>query len=73
MMWRRLVFRVLKFQFSLVLYLSQLCLQHLSKIPDSWSSHSLHLCPSRHFGSSKDYFYISCNVTFILLRIFQTH
>jgi hypothetical protein len=37
---------------SLVLSLSQVCLPHLSKFPDSWSSCSLHLCSSCHFGSS---------------------
>jgi hypothetical protein len=41
----RLGFRVPKFQLSLVLYLSQVCLWHLSKVPDSQSSHGLHLCP----------------------------
>jgi hypothetical protein len=45
-------FKVLKFQFSLVLYLSQVCLQHLSKVPDYQNSHSLCLCSSCHFGSS---------------------
>jgi hypothetical protein len=43
--------QVPKFQLSLVLYLSQACLQHLSKVPDSWSSCSLDLCPSCNFGS----------------------
>jgi hypothetical protein len=33
---------------------SQAYLQHLSKVPDSRSSHSLHLCPSHHFGSSQN-------------------
>jgi hypothetical protein len=37
--------RVPKFQLSLVLYLSQVCLQHLSKVPDSQSLYCLHLCP----------------------------
>jgi hypothetical protein len=36
---------VLKFHLSLVLYLSQVCLQHLSKVPDSQSSCSLHMSP----------------------------
>jgi hypothetical protein len=31
-------FRVLIFQFSLVLYFSQVCLQGLSKVPGSWNS-----------------------------------
>jgi hypothetical protein len=39
------------FQLSLVVYLSQVCLQSLSKVPGSQSSHSLQLCPSRHLGS----------------------
>jgi hypothetical protein len=43
------VFRMLNFHLSLVLYLSQVYLQHLSKIPDSWSSCCLCLCPSHHF------------------------
>jgi hypothetical protein len=37
-----------KFQLLLVLYFSQACLQHLSKVPHSCSSRSLHLCPSCH-------------------------
>jgi hypothetical protein len=45
-------FRVPKFQFSLVLCLSQACLQHLIKVPDSQSLCCLCLCPSHHFGSS---------------------
>jgi hypothetical protein len=35
-----------------VLYLSQVCLQRLSKVPGSWSSPGLQLCPSRHLRSS---------------------
>jgi hypothetical protein len=41
-------FRVPYFLLSLVLCLSQVCLQHVSKIPDSQSSCSLQLCPSRY-------------------------
>jgi hypothetical protein len=41
-------FRVPKFQLSLVLHLSQVCLQHLSKVPDSRSSHNVRLCHSHH-------------------------
>jgi hypothetical protein len=44
-------FRVLMFQLSVVLYLSQGCLQHLSKVPGSRSSHGLWLYPSHHLGS----------------------
>jgi hypothetical protein len=47
-----------KFQLSLVLYLSQAYLQHLSKVPDSWSSSSLRLYPSYHLGSSQKTFSI---------------
>jgi hypothetical protein len=43
-------FKVQKFQLSLVLYLSQVCLQHLSKVPVSQRSRNL-LCPCHHFGS----------------------
>jgi hypothetical protein len=46
-------FRVPKFQLSLMLYLSQSCLQSLSKVSDSQSSRSLRLCTSHHFGSSR--------------------
>jgi hypothetical protein len=45
------MFRVPIFWLSLVLYLSQGCLQYLRKVPDSWSSPSLQLCPSHHLGS----------------------
>jgi hypothetical protein len=48
MNWR---LRVLMFQLSLVLYLSQVCLQPPSKVPGSWSSWDLWLCPSHHLGS----------------------
>jgi hypothetical protein len=34
-----------------VLYLISVCLQGLSKVPGSWSSHNLRVCPSRHLGS----------------------
>jgi hypothetical protein len=40
-----------KFRLSLVFYLSQGCLQQLSKVLDSWNSCSLQLCPSCHLGS----------------------
>jgi hypothetical protein len=40
-----MMFSVLKFQLCLLLYFSQECLQCLSKVPDSWGSHSLCLCP----------------------------
>jgi hypothetical protein len=53
---------VLKFQRSLVLYLNLVCLQHLSKVPDSQSSCSLCLCPSHHFGSSYHNFLIHSSV-----------
>jgi hypothetical protein len=39
-----------KFWLPLVLYLSQVCFQHLSKVPESWSSCSLQLCPSHPLG-----------------------
>jgi hypothetical protein len=44
-------FRMPLFQLSLVLYLRQVCLQCLGKIPGSCSSHGLWLCPSHCFGS----------------------
>jgi hypothetical protein len=40
------------FQLSLVLYLSQVYLQALSKVSRSQSSGGLWLCPSRHLGPS---------------------
>jgi hypothetical protein len=39
------------FGLSLVLYLKQACLQPLSKVSGSQSSHGLQLCPSHHLGS----------------------
>jgi hypothetical protein len=41
-------FKVLMFQLSLVLYLSRVCLQPLGKVPGSWSSGGLWLCPGCH-------------------------
>jgi hypothetical protein len=43
-------FRVPKFQLSMLLYLSQGCLQCLSMVPHSQNSSSLRLCSSCHFG-----------------------
>jgi hypothetical protein len=40
-----------QFQLSLVLHLSQACLQNLSQVPDLQSSCYLCLCLSRHFGA----------------------
>jgi hypothetical protein len=59
-------FRVLKFQLSLLLYFSQVCLHCLSKVPDSQSLHSLCLCPSHHFGSSL-YFYLYNSTSFNII------
>jgi hypothetical protein len=42
--------RVMYIQLSLVLYLSQVYLQHLSKVAGSWSWHGLWLCPVRHLS-----------------------
>jgi hypothetical protein len=58
------------FQLSLVLYLSQACLQLLSKVPGSWSSHGLQLYPSHHIGSSKYFLYdMSGGVSLLVLMV----
>jgi hypothetical protein len=43
--------RVSRFWFLLVLYFCQVCLQHLRKIWESWSSCCLVLYPNYHLGS----------------------
>jgi hypothetical protein len=55
-LWHGEAFHRLGVQLCVVFYLIQLCLQHLSKVPDSWNSCSLHLCPTHHFGSLPTYF-----------------
>jgi hypothetical protein len=67
---QRVAVQVPKFQLSLVLHFCQVWHQHLSKFPDSQSSHCLHLCPSHHFSRTSGCFlivlikplYLSCLV-----------
>jgi hypothetical protein len=66
-------------QLSLVLYLSQVCLQPLSKVPGSRSSRDLQLCPSRHLGSllklctlcAKGLFSLNCILGSIAAAVFS--
>jgi hypothetical protein len=57
--------RVPKFWLSLVLYFSQGCLQCLCKVPSSWSSRGLRLCPSHHLGSLCLYIYSYAYTLFV--------
>jgi hypothetical protein len=54
------------FQLSLVLYLSQVCLHLLIKVPGSQRSEGLWLCSSHHLGSSS-------NLEILNWRIIKPH
>jgi hypothetical protein len=70
-------FRVPYFWLSLVLFLSQACLQHLSNVPGSWSAWGLWLCPSHQLVSPLSFSLIHMHSNFwafsVNKDIFTTH